>query len=233
MRRETSRYPLTRIVAPCWSCGEKVEVGSINPDYRAFCAPCEKEYLAKKGADLKEYVRLKALIMHERAMRMLEKQHASLYMYKEASEVVLEFALQPGEKFSSSHEMVAAMELIRNQIKIKTQQTVGDYRVDFIIPSMEVVFEVDGYMHRTTKIKDSQRDIELRQTLGATWEIVRIGTNDIEKHVNKLIIAIEAVADYKREIRSKNNGILPEWYSEREHNHYHKVIDKRFKESLV
>lgn len=231
-RRGKTIAPFVKYVISCWTCGTKVEVEDASFSVRAYCEPCEKAYNEKKTADLKEYVRLKALIMHERALRMLEKQDAKLYLYKEASEVVLEFALMPGERFSSSHEMVAAMELLRNRIKVKTQQTVGQYRVDFVIPEMHVILEVDGYMHKTSKIKDSQRDIDLRKTLGLEWEIVRISTKHIEEHASKLVQAIEAVADFKRDVRSKHNGILPEWYSEREMNHYSKVIDRRFKEDF-
>lgn len=224
--------PLTKVYYPCWNCGTKVEVESRVISYRAFCEECEREYRDKKAEDLKEYVRLKTLIMHERAMRMLEKQNADVYAYKEASEAVLEFALEPGEKFSSSHEMVAAMELIRNHVKIKVQQTIGNYRVDFMIPEMNVVFEVDGYMHKTSKVKDNQRDIAIREILGSDWEVVRISTKNIEENIDKLLDAIEAIAEYKREVRRKNNGIIPEWYSARENNHYSKIIDRRFKEDF-
>lgn len=220
---------LSKVFYPCWKCGERTEVDHHTITYRAFCVPCEKEYNTKKSSDLKEYVRLKTIIMHERAMRLLEKQGIEVYYYKEASEVVLEFALKPGEKFSSSHEMVAAMELIRNRIKIKTQQSVGEYRVDFLIHEMKIVFEVDGYMHKNSKVKDNERDIALRNTLGTEWEVVRISTKNIEENIDKLVDAIEAIADYKREVRSKNNGIIPEWYSARENNHYSKIIDRRFK----
>lgn len=232
-RRGKSFDGLDRYIIPCWTCGCKVEVPSKGFKIRAFCKECGDAYNSKKSDDLKEYIRLKAIIMHERAMRTLEKQNVHLYLYKEASEAVMEFALLPGEKFSSSHEMVAAMELIRNMVKVKTQQTVGRYRVDFMIPEMNVIFEVDGYMHKNSKIKDSKRDIDIRGILGSEWEVVRISTNDIEKHIGKLVDAIEAVAEYKRDVRSKHNGILPEWYSDREMNHYRNVVSKRFKEEHV
>ncbi|CAH1205698.1 hypothetical protein PAECIP111893_02396 [Paenibacillus plantiphilus] len=229
-RSGKSNDSLVKYTSLCWTCEKKVQVPDGSYIQRAYCPDCEKEYTDKKAADLKEYVRLKALIMHERALRILEKQNAYLYQYKEASGVVLDFALMPGEKFSSSHEMVAAMELIRNRIKIKTQQSIGSYRVDFVIPEMNVVFEVDGYMHKSSKIKDNQRDIDLRQILGSEWEVVRISTDDIEKRIGKLVVAIDAIAEYKRDVRSKHNGILPEWYSSREMNHYSKVINRKFKE---
>ncbi|GIQ62143.1 hypothetical protein PACILC2_07110 [Paenibacillus cisolokensis] len=221
--------PLTKVYYPCWNCGKKVEVEQRTITYRAFCEQCEKEYNEKKASDLKEYVRLKTIIMHERAMRILEKQKAEVYLYKEASEAVLEFAMQPGEKFSSSHEMVAAMELIRNHFKVKTQQSVGNYRVDFMLPELHVVLEVDGHLHKHSLVKDNERDIEIRKILGAEWEVVRISTKNIEENIDKLTDAIQAIANYKREVRRKHNGIIPEWYSARENNHYAKIIDKSFK----
>ncbi len=39
---------------------------------------------------------------------------------------------------------MACIELLRSQIKVKTQQRIGRKRVDFILPDMKVVLEIDG-----------------------------------------------------------------------------------------
>lgn len=218
---------------PCWTCN-----GAVITDYdhgsqdRVFCKICLAIYRTTKADNLTEYVRLKTIIMHERAMRMLEKQSGvNLYEYKEPSEIVLEHSLAKGA-FASSHEMVAAMELIRKRVKIKSQQTVGSFRVDFMLPEREVILEIDGHMHRNRKIKDSKRDIDLRHLLGKEWEVIRIPTEEIEKNAQRLLASIDILADQKRDLRSRNKGILPDAHSEREYNYYQSLIDKRYKEEI-
>lgn len=217
---------------PCWSCGTAVLTDYNNRSQdRVFCKICLVSYRENKAENLKEYVRLKTVIMHERAMRMLEKQTANLYEYKEPSEIVLEHSLSKGS-FASSHEMVAAMELIRKRVKVKSQQTVGNYRVDFMLPEREVILEVDGHTHRHRMIRDSKRDIDLRHLLGKEWEVIRIPTDEIEKSIQMLLFSIEVLADQKRDLRSRNKGILPDAHSEREYKYYRSLIEKRYKEEI-
>lgn len=209
---------------PCWKCSTPVSLMTRFPILRVFCPDCKDEHLVEKEETLKQYIRLKTLVMHERALRILEKQEAHLFKYKDASEAVLEFALDDPEKFASSHEMIAAMELIRNGVKVKVQQKIGKHRVDFVIPEFKVVLEIDGYMHDYHKIKDNKRDIELRNELGPEWEVVRIPTKYIEQNAGALITAIKAIYKFKQDARKANNGILPEWYSSREKMHYAKIL---------
>lgn len=210
----------------CWRCGALVPFMVDMPYNRVFCEGCKEPHETEKQERLKEYLQLKTHVMHERALRILEKQHVKMYKYKDGAEVVLEAALKEPEKFASSHEMVAAMELIRHQIKVKTQQKIGRYRLDFLLPELKAVLEVDGYMHRHHKSKDSKRDIDVLSELGPGWEIVRIPTKYIEQNIKALVTAIKEIKRYKQEARSKNNGMLPLWYSEREQAYYKELQSK-------
>jgi very-short-patch-repair endonuclease len=212
---------------PCWNCGIPIATIINKPHARLFCPECKEEYESTKENNLKKYIKLKTEIMFERALRMLEKQFVNMYNYIDAAEVVRNFALEHPERFGSSHEMVAAMELIRQEIKIKTQHKILNHRVDFLLPDLKVILEIDGYMHQHRKIKDSKRDIKIRNELGHDWEIVRIPTKYIEQNITALLEAIKGVYKYKQEIRSKNNGVIPDWYSDREKNHYAKLLGSK------
>lgn len=209
---------------PCWGCEIPVRSLVKTPKLRVFCPDCKEDYLSEKEDTLKQYILLKMKVMHERALRFLEKQLCCLADYKDASEVVLEFALGDPEKFGSSHEMMAAMELIRHEIKIKLQQKVGKHRVDILIPSMKAVLEIDGYMHQHSQVKDSKRDVEVQNELGVGWEVIRIPTKHIEKNVGRLIPAIKEMHNYKQQLRVKHNGFLPTGFSEREKQHHLKIL---------
>ena len=208
----------------CWTCNKPIELKNTNAYHRVRCDGCKVKYEKNKQETLDEYLRLKTKVMHERSLRFLEKQFVRMYKYKDASEVVLEAALNDPSKFASSHEMIAAMELIRNEVKIKTQQKIANHRVDFLIPDMKVVLEIDGYMHKHQKIKDSKRDVEVRKELGEQWEVVRIPTKHLEYNAPKLIEAIVGVFKYKKEIRKENNGLIPDWYSNNEKERYKSIF---------
>lgn len=210
---------------PCWECGVPVPTVMSSPRARLYCPDCNTEYEESKKETLKQYILLKTQVAFERALRILEKQRATLYEYKDESELVLELALNDPEKFNSSHEMIAAMELLRNRIKTKTQQKILNHRVDFVLPDLKVVLEIDGYMHDFSKVKDSKRDVKVLSELGNGWEVVRIPTKYVEENVKQLVPAIKAISKYKQDIRKQNNGVIPEWFSKRESQHYKKLLD--------
>lgn len=209
---------------PCWVCEIPVATILSKPHSRIYCPDCKEVYEKEKADTLKKYIRLKTIVAFERALRVLEKQSANLYDYKDESELVLDLAKKDPEKFASSHEMIAAMELLRNRIKAKTQQRVLTHKVDFLLPDLKVVLEIDGYMHDFSKVKDSKRDVKVITELGKGWEVVRIPTKYIEENVKQLVPAIKAIYKYKQEIREQNNGVIPEWYSKRESQHYKKLL---------
>ena len=75
-------------------------------------------------------------------------------------------------------------------------------------------------MHKGHELKDSNRDVRIRQLLGQEWEVIRIPTKYVEEAPEKLPEAIKALADQKRTIRKKNGGFLPHNYSKRESARY-------------
>ena len=71
-------------------------------------------------------------VMFERALREMEKQD-DVYVtkYYDEAQLVKEMALNNVNKFQSSDEMMAAMELVRKRVKTKVQYHIGHRRVDF------------------------------------------------------------------------------------------------------
>lgn len=195
---------------------KKIRENSIFSVPRMYCEECykkEKETLLKKQ---QEYGRLRKELMLERALRIMEKQRLNMYDYKEIISELKEYILENPEKFDSSHEMVAAIVLVDNEIKCKMQHKIGRYRVDFFIPDLKIILEIDGVLHKATLFKDNERDRKLREMLGKDWETVRISTEYLEENAELLVEAIKEVKRKKQEIRKENFGVLPEWYSKRE-----------------
>ncbi|KRN03210.1 hypothetical protein FD00_GL000552 [Liquorilactobacillus mali KCTC 3596 = DSM 20444] len=108
---------------------------------------------------------------------------------------------------------MAAIELVHERIKSKTQFKIGRRRVDFLIPSLHVALEIDGKLHEFKVVKDSNREIEIMKNLnkqmGGSWEVIRIPTKYIETNIKQLGKAIAALYNSRQSERKKNNGFLP------------------------
>ncbi len=209
----------------CWHCGKEL-IFEREQQERAYCPECYE--LAQKDHKelLERYSEIRKRIMFETAIRKMEK--AGMYMndYYGISKEVYSLFKVSGLQFLSSDEMIAAMVLMSNAIEFEVNKKMGPYVVDFFIPEMKVILEIDGDRHAMHYADDNRRDLNLRANLGPEWEVVRVGTTVFEKNPEKLPEAIEAIYNEKKRLRQRYGGILPESYSKRERSHYSKIAPK-------
>lgn len=193
---------------PIRSYGELIDSSTIpNVNQRCYCDKCFKNHISEIREDNKLYVKLKKKRMYENAVDNLEHQKLSFIEYEEAIKAVGEYVAEHPDKFDSSYEMIAAIILIHNRVHCKMQYKVGKYQVDFLLPEERIVLEIDGEIHRDRKNFDTRRDAYIKKELGSDWHIVRIKTELLDKHADRLWDAIEKVIDY-RECGKVYNGAL-------------------------
>lgn len=213
----------------CWKCGKedatetrgygkRAELGCLKPFpyQRHYCKPCLEQERADQERMKREYVILKKKLMFERALTIIEKSGTNIYDYREEIDTIEEFINEKPDKFDTAHEMVVAIMLLANRINMKIQHRVDSYTVDFLLPDERIVLEVDGGIHATNAYRDNTRDIRLREVLGNEWEVVRIGNEYVEQNPEFVLEAMMAIKREKQDIRRKNFGMMPEWYSRRE-----------------
>ncbi|WP_010078422.1 DUF559 domain-containing protein [Liquorilactobacillus mali] len=199
----------------CWYCGKMVALDEFgDPSERAFHFSCFLKYETERDKTLEEYLRLKSKVSFERALRKIERQSGlNINDYYDDASAVEEFIDENPHKFDSSDEIMAAIELVHERIKSKTQFKIGRRRVDFLIPSLHVALEIDGKLHEFKVVKDSNREIEIMKNLnkqmGGSWEVIRIPTKYIETNIKQLGKAIAALYNSRQSERKKNNGFLP------------------------
>lgn len=203
----------------CWRCGKAVPFDG-EPQERLYCPECAKEAEEEKEKLLADYSALRKRVMFETALRKMEKAGVYMQEYQDISKEVFKLFKDADIKLLSGDEIIAAMVLKSYMIDYEANYKIGPYTVDFFIPSMNVVLEIDGDRHEMLYASDNVRDINLRQMLGGAWEVIRISTPLLEKNPEKLPDAIEAVYAEKKRLRKKYNGIIPEYYSKREQKHY-------------
>ena len=193
----------------CWICGKPATTtrpaftGSswytpeVSEYRRCYCDKCLKETTKRELDDRKLYIKLKKQQMFRRACKRLENQDTNMYEYKEAIDVVEAFMLENPDKFDSSYEVLTAIILVHNRIHSIMQHKVGKYQVDFYLPEMLVVLEIDGERHKHRKEYDSNRDRRIKKELGPHWEIIRLKTEYLDKNAKKIPEALYEVLKYR------------------------------------
>ena len=70
-----------------------------------------------------------------------------------------------------------------------------NYVVDFVLPEMKVILEIDGklYHGKEKKQYETIRDELICEKFGEEWELIRIDTENINTNVTRLLPAINAV----------------------------------------
>lgn len=205
----------------CWRCGKEIPYNSIET--RAYCPECQ--LLAQQESEelTQNYLKYKSLIMYENALKGMEKQKLNMHYYYEACQVLKERIISDYKTFESADEIMACIELLNNEIEVKPQYRIGKYTVDFMLPKLKIILEIDGYLHNNSKVllRDAKRDVEILNELGSGWEVIRVKTSVIEKRLMFLVDDIIKEYKMRQQLRKCNHGILPDNY-----NDYTKVLYK-------
>jgi very-short-patch-repair endonuclease len=208
--------------AKCWECGADIvkSFGVMDIMSGRFCLECYRKHTKQYKETVAEYLRLKNVVMFERAMRIMEKAYVNMSKYKRYANAVKKHSAEYPDLYKSSDEIVAAVIMLETGIDFEMNYKVGQYIADMYIPEWKLILEIDGAVHEGKELKDSNRDIKIRQMLGGDWEIIRIPTKYIEQDPTRIPDAIQALAKQKRKLRKENGGFLPNSYSKREAAHY-------------
>lgn len=210
----------------CWRCGCSVS-NKEEPKNRVYCETCASIKTKEHDELIKKYALLKIRVMHETAIRIMEKAGVYMHEYIDSAKYIIDSALSETEKYMSSHEMVTAIVFHEFGFDFQVNYPVLNYIVDFYIPDIKVCLEVDGDRHEHKEVYDNQRDIDIRAHLGKEWEVIRIPVKYIEKNPIKIVDAAEQMREEKQRLREKHNGIIPHYFSRREKEHYRNVAGEK------
>ena len=211
----------------CWVCGADIveSYGIMDIMSMRYCLPHYREHQKEHKETIAEYLKLKNVIMFERAMRIMEKACCDMTAFQRYAKAVQKHSADNPDLYKSAHEMVAAVVLLKAGFDFEMNYKIGEYIVDVYIPRLALVVEIDGELHEGKELRDSNRDVKLRQMLGDEWEVVRIPTKHIEQNPIKIPDAIQALAKKKRDLRKQNGGFLPNSYSKREAARYKDAME--------
>lgn len=209
----------------CWGCGEKITFYD-EPNERVFCKKCRQIHVREFNKLLNQQSEIKCQIMLEKAIETVENSNSYAFDYKESYDIVKKELKDNHSIYKSSEEIVVAMTLHNYNYEFIPNYKVGKYIVDFYIPELKICLEVDGERHKYHTEYDKNRDMRIRNELGADWEIVRIPTEYISLNPDRIP---EAMKRIKKEMQGsrKEYGIIHDNFSKREVNYYSRILDNK------
>lgn len=198
---------------PCKHCGNEVKTPYYDPSKNYSCRLCK---LMTDSETKKEVTAESKERKFENAIKRIAEV-ANLNDYEDAMSKIRKCLHREGW-FSSTEEIMVAIELLKCGYKINHQVPIKRYKLDFVLKEQKLILEVDGYLYHTekTKPKEQLRDDIAIASFGADWEVLRVSTLEINKNITRLSKAIEASIERRRKYREGLNGQLPDWYNDRE-----------------
>jgi len=211
---KNSRTSSNHYYPRCQYCDKEVMSLSYIRGNNYTCKGCKVEnYLSDKEnrQESNKAVKEKKLI---NAIDRIAKHTNDIDKYDRAIRIIKSYLHRDGW-FDSTEEIMVAIELCKRKVKFNHQVEFGRYRVDFLLPEQKIILEVDGTLFHTEKTREKEmiRDNLIVLNLGAEWEVIRITDDDINSNVTKLIPALKRVKEKRQKLREKNDGLLPDWYS--------------------
>lgn len=119
--------------------------------------------------------------------------------YEEERDNIARKIIKEKFQFGSSDETCFALQLEKEHIRYFPNYKIGKYRVDFFLPDMKRIIEIDGEIFHTDEDRDFIRERSIMSSVGEEYEIVRIPASYVPNYIIKnLREIIEFVVDKRK-----------------------------------
>ena len=174
----------TVFIVPCSKCGGPTESLKYGRGMRFVCDRCKRRDAYRKHEVEKAWfdvIEEKGEHRYNQAWDAIQAQVKDFSEYEKAARI----ARQAQDRYGSIPEAMVAVELAKIGLSFVPQQKVGKYRVDFYIPKLKLVIEIDGEVfHANGRL--SNREAEIQLTMGFSTRIMHIPAEKIRKDIVKL-----------------------------------------------
>lgn len=175
----------------CIMCGTEFE--SDKADIYA-CEDCQKKMKLIKKMEMIDKARKEMEKRKGRNRSLKPKLDMSKY-----SDLVKDRVIKEIDNFSSMPEAIVAIQMEHIGLKYEAQKEIAGKKVDFYIPEIKIILEIDGEIYHTDEDKAFLRDRQIMREVGEKWEIVHIKTDEIPKYTWNLREALPFVATQRNE----------------------------------
>lgn len=161
------------VTKECLFCGTILDEGGNNP---YICNDCSEKLNILNQITKVDKAREK---ISKSTSRYLGKE----YSYKNERDLVVAKMLNKELIFKSSEEICFALQLEREKIRYFSNYKIGKYAVDFFLPDMRKIIEIDSELYHKNKNKDFIRERSIMLMVGEEYEIVRFQTTAIPNYI--------------------------------------------------
>lgn len=172
---------------PCEICGRKVWRTQYSRKRTYLCDYCKGVIKEKKKIEIPD-VRTQYDKRFKKAVDNIKHAVKDFEQYEKA----ISIAETRAYCYGSIPEAMVAIELLKNRLKIIPQQKAGKYKVDFVIPSLKIILEIDGKLYHNDLAKEGERDFYLQAKFGTGWTIIHFPAEYVTKDITKLVQFISA-----------------------------------------
>lgn len=162
----------------CRGCSKLLKRNEMASGYCSYCRKIV--YSRKRAMDPRD----KYQIRFDNATEAIQKQVRNFSEYEKS----IAIAKRRMYDYGSIPEAMVAIELLRLGYKIIPQQRILNYHVDFCLPDVKLVVEVDGNLFHK---QISERDLKIKLMLGTGWKIIHLPAEEIRNNIQKLQKCIE------------------------------------------
>lgn len=150
------------------------------------CLFCEEEAIKSKyvcNACEEKLALMKQFKTIDRGQKKIEKAARSFYYksisYAEEKEKIVAKMIDDGFRFNSADEVCLAMQFEKQNVRYFPNYKIGKHKVDFFLPDIKIIVEVDGEMYHTDDDKEFLRERSIMANVGESYEIVRVSAEYI------------------------------------------------------
>ena len=182
---------------PCEECGKIYEQRRIYRSSDHHLCPYCRNVDKMQGTMVKQAILDKLYTPGQQRFFKARELYCQQVKSAKNRDRAINVAEKACEKFGSIPEAMVGIELIRLGYRVYPQHKIGQYRVDFAIPDIKLIVEVDGSLYHSNKEKRLQRDAAIEYIVGFDWEIAHIPAEMIQKDITKLKSCIDVMLQHR------------------------------------
>lgn len=175
----------------CILCGTMFPSGKER-DY--YCDDCKSKMELVKKIEVVDKAELDLCKRFNKYREYSKMEHI-----KECANVVRKRVFDGVDNFGSKPEAIIAIQMINSGITYRSQAQVGKNKVDFLLPKIKIILEVDGFLYHMNEDKTFVRDRQIMSSVGEEWEIVHISDDSIPNKTWNIDITLPMVVSQRNE----------------------------------
>lgn len=176
----------------CVMCGKDYE-DNTRGSYK--CPECEKKLALVK--------KLEMLNKAENKLTRISGKHRMKNGIDVSKEICLvrKRVMNGIDKFSSLQEAMVAIQLEKQNIKYESQKEINGKTVDFLLPELKIILEIDGELYHTDENQEFLRDRQIMRGIGEKYEIVHIEADSVPRYTWNLKESLVYIVEERKEQR--------------------------------